>query len=229
MSLAADLRTALSEASGLLLPVSCAGCGDAGVALCDGCRAAIAPAVRVRCIGEDLDVVAGLVFAGEAAAVLRTFKEGGRTALARAFAPAMRAALVACARRAGTLVDAVPVPASAASSRRRGYRPVELLMHHGGVAPSRELRWARRAADQRALGREQRDANMTGSLCARRRLDGRDVIVVDDVVTTGATLREARRALSEAGAHVVGAVALAATPRVLPPRTRHGESPGNTS
>ena len=229
MSLAAELRTALSEASDLLLPVSCAGCGEAGAPLCGPCRAAVAPAVRVRRLDVRLDVVSGLAFDGEAAEVLRAFKENGRTALARALAPAMRAALVASAVRSGTLVDAVPVPASDASLRRRGYRPVELLMHHAGVAPSRELRWARQTDDQRVLGREQRAANRRDSLRARRRLDGRDVVVVDDVVTTGATLREARRALAAAGARVVGAVALAATPRVLPPRTPHGESPGNTS
>lgn len=76
---------------------------------------------------------------------------------------------------------------------------------------SRALRAARQTADQASLGSAERTANREGSLAAVRRLDGRCFVVVDDIVTTGATLREARRAITEAGGRVLCAVALANT------------------
>ncbi|MGL5862887.1 MAG: ComF family protein, partial [Phycicoccus sp.] len=79
------------------------------------------------------------------------------------------------------------------------------------------LRHTRRVADQAGLGRADRAANLAGALAVaprkRRLVTGAVCLVVDDVVTTGATLTEAARALGAAGArHVVGAAA-AATPR----------------
>ncbi|MGX9348270.1 ComF family protein [Microbacterium sp. KNMS] len=215
------LRVALREAGALLLPVDCAGCGAPGAAVCDRCRAALGPCLVRRTLDDDFEVISGLAYQGAAASSLRAFKQRGRTDLARVLAPALRAALVSCAVASGRLVDAVPIPPSAASSRRRGYRPVELLLHHAGVAPLRALRWARRIDDQRALDVAERGRNVAAALALRRHVEGRAVVIVDDVVTTGATLREARRALAEAGALVLGAATLAATPRVLPPRTRH--------
>ncbi len=70
----------------------------------------------------------------------------------------------------------------------------------------------RQTGDQRGLDQRQRRRNVSGSLRARDAA-GRRVIILDDVVTTGATLGEAARALRAAGAIVVGAVTIAATPR----------------
>ena len=70
---------------------------------------------------------------------------------------------------------------------------------------------ARRGADQAHLGREARRANAAGSMRACDAA-GRRVLLVDDVVTTGATLSEAARALAAAGATVLGAATLASTP-----------------
>ncbi|WP_454261450.1 phosphoribosyltransferase family protein [Pseudoxanthomonas mexicana] len=67
-------------------------------------------------------------------------------------------------------------------------------------------------ADQRLLGRTERAANVSGSMRARGAA-GAAVIVVDDVVTTGATLVEAARALRAGGARVLGAATVASTTR----------------
>jgi len=227
--MAHPLGAALAEAGDLLLPVSCAGCGRPGGTLCAACRRAILPAVTARTLDGGPQVVSALRYEGVAAAVVRAFKETGRTGLALALAPAMRAALRAGAERAGEEVLAVPIPATAASLGRRGYRPVEVLLHRAGVRPARALRWTRAADDQRALGRAERAANLAGALVAARPLTGQAVVVVDDVVTTGATIAEASLALADAGARVLCAVTLAATPLRRPaPRTGR-ESPANSS
>jgi predicted amidophosphoribosyltransferase len=75
------------------------------------------------------------------------------------------------------------------------------------------LEHRRRVADQAGLSAADRAANLSGALQARFDLRGLRVIVVDDVVTTGATLAEAARALRAAGAEVTAAAVIAATAR----------------
>lgn len=206
----AIVRGALADALALAFPVECAGCGAPGRELCALCRVQLAPAVRERVLDSGLRVWSGVEYAGVAADAMRALKEQGRTSLARQFAPALGEALAAAAHGGSGLV-VVPVPTTRAAMRRRGYRVVELLARRAGVVPVRLLGPVRRTADQRALGREDRRANVAGSLRARDAAWLR-VVVLDDVVTTGATLDEAARALAVAGADVVGAAAVAATP-----------------
>ncbi len=184
--------------------------------------------------GGPVDVWSGLAFEGVAARVLRAIKEDGRTGLAAALAPAL-AEVLDRAGAAGCVV--VPMPTSRAAYRRRGFRVPELLLRRAGRPGRRLLRHARRTADQRGLDRDARRRNVAHSMVATsprsthcvtrsRQNPGTPasraalrVVVVDDVVTTGASLAEAVRALRAAGVEVVAAVALAATPR------RHG-TPG---
>lgn len=206
----AIVRDALADALAIAFPVDCAGCGAPGRDLCAHCRGHLAPAPCERVLDSGLRVSAGLEYAGVAADAMRALKEQGRTSIARSFAPALREALTVAARGASGLV-VVPVPATRAAMRRRGYRVVEVLARRAAVVPLRLLAPARRTADQRLLGREDRRANVAGSLRARDAA-GLRVIILDDVVTTGATLEEAARALAVAGADVIGAAAVAATP-----------------
>jgi predicted amidophosphoribosyltransferase len=115
----------------------------------------------------------------------------------------------------------VPVPSARPTVRARGHDPTARLASAaarrlgGGVEVVRVLRQARAVADQAGLGTAQRAANLSGALVAdpRRAPPGRPVVVVDDVLTTGATLVEATRALRSAGCLVVGAAVVAATAR----------------
>ncbi|MDN4611030.1 ComF family protein [Arthrobacter burdickii] len=105
--------------------------------------------------------------------------------------------------------------------------PAALL--HGGVpALAARAGWG---GGQKGLGRRRRRANVLGSMararCTRTRLTGRECIIVDDVLTTGATIGEVHRVLVQEGAQVLGAVVIAATSS---PAGRSTEAfPGPTS
>jgi predicted amidophosphoribosyltransferase len=207
---ASTIRGALVETLALVLPITCAGCGEPDVALCESCTDALQPAPHRADVADlRVPVWSGLRFDGVAGRVMRSLKEEGRTGLARALAPALGAAVAALGHSGAVLV---PIPTSRAAYRRRGYRVIELVAARAGLGVSRLLVATRQSGDQRGLDQERRRRNVAGSLRARDAA-GRHVIVLDDVVTTGATLAEAVRALHDAGAMVVGAATVAATPR----------------
>ena len=217
MPLPAALTSSFRDALTFWLPVACAGCGVVDTDLCAGCRDALAPSPIRRAIGSGSTVTSALAFDGVAARVIRALKEEGRTGLARDLAPALDAVL-RLAVPAGARVTTVP--GTRAAFRRRGFRPLDILLRRAGWTHERLLRVARATDDQRGLGRRARRDNVGGAFAARP-VPGGVVVVVDDVVTTGSTLSEAARALRAAGADEVIAVALADTPRR---RNTEGES-----
>ena len=214
-----NLASLGDELLAFLLAASCAGCSAGGTVLCAGCRAELRPVPRTVRTPGGLEVRAALDFTGVAARCIRRLKGEGETLLAAPLGAALAGVLAPLAADAHHVV---PVPTSGSAFRRRGYRVPELLLRRAGAAPASLLRAVARRADQRGLDARARAANVRRSMTARRRGDGAPVLVVDDVVTTGATLDEAARALTEAGYKVVGAVALAATPR-------HGRLIGDSS
>jgi len=221
------LARAGREALSVVSPVSCAGCRRADVGLCDDCRRRLVPEVVRVDLSDGLPVFAGLVYAFEARGVVLAFKNGGRVRLAEVLAPALAAALECCARHAtaegAPAVDGGPgdrpllvvaVPSSRRGRRRRGYDPVDVVLRRLGLVAGTRLLvpTARAGGGQKGRDRQQRLSGREGSLRVTRDLSGSRVVLVDDVVTTGGTLQEARRALAARGAVVVGAACLAATP-----------------
>ena len=112
----------------------------------------------------------------------------------------------------------VPVPVHADRQRRRGYDQAELIAIHAGrqlgmpVAPI--LSRTRATAAQFDLDRPERAGNVAGAFALRpggnpRLLRGRWIVLVDDVVTTGATLTACARPLIDAGVLGVSAIAVA--------------------
>lgn len=202
----------------LVLPRRCAGCAEPGCGLCPGCRAVLAaPVLGVITDGPPRlpPLAAAARYGGPVRSGLLAYKEHGRLALARPLGAALAAAAACLDPPPGAVL--VPVPSSVAAVRARGHDHARRL---AGVAAGRLrmrsrplLRPARAVADNAGLGVAERAANLRGALVARRPLPGVDVVVVDDVVTTGATVREAVRALREAGASVRGVAVVAITPR----------------
>ncbi len=193
------------------MPVSCAGCGAADRGLCPGCRAALDPQPRSIRLADGTSVTSALRYEGSVRHAILALKEQGRTDVARALARPLAAAI-------GTVVHGpvqlVAVPSSRASFRRRGFDPVAVLLRGTGLGRSaRVLAPSAARTEQKSLGRADRARNLPGSMRATMPLDGRRFVLIDDVLTTGATITEAARALRDAGAEVVSAATLADTPK----------------
>jgi len=186
----------------MLLPSTCAGCARPGHRLCPDCRAALAPAPA------DAAFPALFAYQGTGQAVLTACKYRGRRGPVPVLAAGLAAAVVACGAAPAAVTWA---PTGAARRRARGFDQAELLgravARQLGV-PARRLLVRIGGAPQTGRTRAQRLHGPT--FVAVGRVPGR-VLVVDDVVTTGATLAAARTALLGAGAHRVDAWALAAT------------------
>jgi len=209
----------------VLVPVSCAGCGTPDRVLCPRCRSHLVPpadpdpgrAAPVRWRFPDgTPGLAARRYDPVLARVLLACKQEGRTGLIGPLSETLRPSYVVAVADAAAGVTATDaslqiatVPASRRAVRARGFHPVERLIRRLGASPSRPLRWLREPADQRGFGRADRFRNLDGALAARRRLDGRRFLIVDDVVTTGATAAEAVRAIRAGGGVVVGVLALA--------------------
>jgi predicted amidophosphoribosyltransferase len=216
----------------LVLPRTCAGCGVPGAVLCGSCTALLSvptvAAPRRVPWGFPPTAAAG-PYAGPVRPALLAFKDRGRAELAGPLGAALALAVtvvVAAVPERSEPVLLVPVPSSAAALRARGRdhvreltgRAVRELRAAGVVAADARLLLRRgRVRDSAGLTAGQRRTNLAGSFGLRRPVPGEPLlVVVDDVVTTGATLTEAAAVLSAArpqGARPVLGAVVAATPR----------------
>lgn len=208
----------------LLLPPSCPGCGREGSALCPECahqlrRRRDEPAGLP--LGLRSDQPAGIVqlewccaYSGPARACVHALKYDGELRLVEPLAQAMAERWQRVAAGGELLV---PVPVHAARRRQRGFDQADLLARAVGrilgLEVANVLGRATQTAAQHSLSRRARAANVGRAFviatAQRDTVRGRWVVLIDDVVTTGATVSGCAAALYAAGAPAVSALALA--------------------
>lgn len=152
------------------------------------------------------------VYEGALREALHAFKFSGKRALAR---PLGDLALEQCVASLPDGIDAaIAVPLARERERERGFNQAALLAQRiaGRLGVPTRPRWlarVRATRPQSDLTAAERRANVRGAFQASPQVAGRHVLVVDDVLTTGATLRECARALHDGGARRVGVLTVA--------------------
>jgi len=225
-------RALLDDAVALLLPPICPRCrrGVAAPALCAPCRAVFArpPADPRAASHAGVDALsAAASFVDELADWMHRFKypERGWRGLDPAPGALIEALLreeaATLAREGGCFDAVVPVPLHPRRVRERGFDPVYALARVaaralGAPLVASALVRTRPTASQTGLDRAGRRRNVAGAFAApareRARLRGATLLLVDDVVTTGATLHAAAVALRSVGAARVVGLCVARTP-----------------
>ncbi len=212
-----------------LLPPACASCGEPGHMLCLDCRAAIAwikepvcetcgrPAASRLCSSCDSDppaarpIRSATYYRDPIRRVIHRMKYEGLFALGRPLGQLMVDAWPLWQRP----VDLVlPIPLHDRRQRERGYNQSELLVaelrrHLNWPTDTKALFRTRPTRPQLGLTAFERRANVHDAFAADpARVEGKRVLLIDDVCTTGSTLTAAAVALKEAGARSVAAYCL---------------------
>lgn len=222
----------------VLWPARCAGCDGPGHLLCDRCAGAL-PWVRQRwacpvcgaphgwlvcteCEGgwETAGCVSAFSLAPPASRLVTVYKDEHERRLAPVLAAAMACAIdEAVAGRPGfcnpsSLDGLVFIPSTSQAYRRRGFDPMEWVARSLSAlvgVPVIDALVHRESEDQRRLGREERARNVRGTFSVVADVSASRLLLVDDVVTTGASIREAARALLARGASQVWAASAVRT------------------
>ena len=199
---------------GVLLATTCPGCGTAGAPLCPGCAAALTPAPGLPPPPGVDACVALLAYDGPARRLLSRLKYANERAALRGLA----AALAGVAPPGAAVVTWVPT--TTVRRRDRGFDQAELLAR----AVARRLRLPcrpllRRAPGPAQTGRSRAERRVAPPSFTARRPTSGPVLLVDDVVTTGATASAAARTLRGAGAPRILLLAAARTPPPWTART----------
>ena len=218
-------------AADLVIGAACAGCGHPAITLCTDCAVLLRPTPhtswpqptpRILRMAPRVRPISAGRYEGPLRSVLTRFKEEGQFGLLDTLGHFLAAA-VCHAAPIGPVV-LVPIPSTPLTRMRRGHDAIGDLAQ----AAAKSLRGigmdctvgsvlvhARKVADQSGLSAAERADNMNAALQMRSAapLRRRQVIIVDDILTTGATVAEATRVLSAGGHRPVAVAVVAATPR----------------
>ncbi len=208
----------------LILPLECGGCGAVSTRWCDACAlvlsvAADEPHVVNPRIDPQVPVFALGRYAGARRRAILAMKEHGRGDLV---APLARALAIGVHRlltwgMVETPLTIVPAPTRRSAARRRGGDPVTRMARlagaavpgHPDITVAQALRMKALARDSVGLGTAARERNIAGRVLLRGQRPRTEVVIVDDIVTTGATARESVRVLHAVGIRVAAVLAIA--------------------
>jgi predicted amidophosphoribosyltransferase len=193
----------------------CLDCGLVGAPWCDRCLHAVLDVHGCVTPGERA-VVAASRYGGSVRTAVLDHKEQGHLALSIPLGRLLAAATTVGRGGVGQLTPVlVPVPSTRAASRSRGQDHARRLARAAGAViglpVESSLQWSRHVQDQAGLSAPRRRENVQGAMCAERpAIAGAPAWLIDDVMTTGATLDEGARSLEAAGWQVVGVSVVAA-------------------
>lgn len=204
----------------LVLPLECGGCGAPSTRWCDACARQLAvkadePHLLTPRVDPGVPVLSLGRYAGARREAIVAVKEHGRADLIAPLAFALQAGLTNLLTWGvlGTPLTVVPAPTRRSAARRRGGDPVTRMARAAtadlpGVHVTQALRMRAMVRDSVGLSGADRQRNIAGRVKVIKPVSG-GVLVVDDIVTTGATASESVRILGIAGAQVTGVLAIA--------------------
>ncbi len=193
----------------LIFPTRCYGCNRLGISICTDCRREWIPHYYKTHI-DSMNVHSALLYTPTASKIIMAAKENSLKGADQLLTSAIIHVLQK-AKLNSHYYQLVPIPSSKTSQRRRGRSFIvdlcKEISSQTGISMNDCLDLSRRVSDQSGLSRIERLSNMKGAFVLKSDAIVRgDLILIDDVVTTGATLREAARALNSQGFHAIGSV-----------------------
>lgn len=206
-------KTVLTNVIGFLYPTRCGLCGiDSLYDLCDKCRGEfvpLVPSVYAEFTGP-LAYVGGIVrYETRGAQAVKRLKYGRITSLVKPMAELMALGMVSMKMEPDVVI---PIPIHWSRRFSRGFNQAEVLAERLPHVDLKVLKRIRKTKPQVSLTREERAKNLTGAFLATGNVAGKEVLLVDDVFTTGSTARVCAEALLEAGARRVGVLVFAVEP-----------------
>ena len=194
----------------LIFPVRCLGCDQLGISICSQCRKFWHPRIIKTWSHskEKFPIYSSIPYSPIAGKVLLSAKESSLELADNLLSTALLHSLRG-ARSQNQIDFLVPIPSRKSVARKRGRQFISVLSKSIGESenlPTEEiLTHIRKVRDQSNLDAKDRAANLDKALISLRFLSGKAVLI-DDLVTTGATLHEAARALRSKGITVAAAV-----------------------
>lgn len=204
----------------LLFPPRCVACTKSGLEICETCIRYFKPEPRIL-HSEKFKLVASLEYNDTVARILLLAKEQGRAMAQRLIANALAHSVASY--QISYPISLVIIPSQMRSIRRRGFNSMlsfaELTLENPLLSQNFQvidaLEFNRKTSDQTHLSQSERSNNLYGAFRVKDIEIANPVLVIDDVVTTGSTLREAVRALGERNLTIIGAATACATQRRL--------------
>ena len=203
----------------LIFPSRCIGCSQLGISICSTCRKSWHSHIyhrTIKVLDTSYPVISAIEYSPIASRVLMRAKEANQEAADQLLVNALSHSLRYFLKNFG-FGDLVPIPSRRSATRKRGrdfmQEITDSVAENESIKSLQILQHQRAVRDQSQLNSQQRSRNIAGAFSTSFNLaEVRDsgnigpLIIVDDLVTTGATLAEAIRALRTAGFPVLGAV-----------------------